>query len=161
MHRTNKEEAIKNSNSAYAKLLNQRSIYRDSVYSVYIAEIKDNTELIFIKRDTLSSLQRESKFFVHVYPKNTKKLVGNANHNAIDFSSNFSSFTINGQLYNVAHTKLPDYEIEKLNLGQYGFKGNNEVNYKIAHLIDGKKVATILKENKEAIENFKEIDKSF
>ncbi|WP_157483712.1 hypothetical protein [Maribacter hydrothermalis] len=159
--RNNKQEAINSSNSVYAKLLNQRSIYRDSVYSIYIAVINDSAELIFLKRDTLNNIQRQSKFFVHLYPKDKKDLLGKTNLNAIDFKSNFSSFTINGRLFNVAHTKLPDYDIEKLNLGQYGFNGNNDVNYKISHLIDGEKVATILKENKETIENFKEIDKSF
>ncbi|MBC8766915.1 hypothetical protein H4O18_02815 [Arenibacter sp. BSSL-BM3] len=160
-HRNNEQQAILNSNSAYAKLLNQRSIYRDSIYRIYIASINDSKEIIFLKKDSLNSMQRESKFFVHLYPKNVKDLVGSVNHNTIDFKSNFTSFTINGQLYNVAHTKLPDYEIEKLNLGQYSFRGNNDVNYKITHLIDSRKVADILKENKETIDNFEYIDKSF
>ncbi|MGO4919926.1 hypothetical protein [Maribacter spongiicola] len=159
--RNNLQQEIQNSSSPYAKLLNQRSIYRDSTYSVYVALINTNKELVILKRDSLNNMQRKSKFFVHLYPKDIKNIESSANHNAIDFNSNFSSFVINDHLYNVAHTILPDYEIEKLNLGQYGYKGNNNVNYKISQLIDGRKVAIILKENKESIENFKDIDKSF
>lgn len=150
-----------NTGTEYSKLLTQRSVFSDSIYKIFIAKIDGKKEIIFLKIGTLTEMQRQSKFFVHLYPKYKKDLLGKANHNPINFDANFTSFDYDGQLYNVAHTKLPDYEIEKLNLGQFGYNGNNDVNYKISHLIDGKKVATILKENKETIENFKEIEKSF
>lgn len=159
--RNQEQQVIINSSSEYAKLLKQRSIYRDSIYRIYITNINDSKELVFLKKDSLTNRERESKFFVHLYPKDAKDLLGSTNHNPINFESNFISFNFNEQVYHVAHTKLPTYEIEKLNLGQYSFRGDNSINYKIKKLILGTNVAKILKENKESINNFKYQEETF
>lgn len=156
-----KEQAILNANSNYAKLLSQRSIYRDSIYKIFVANIEGKKEIVFLKKGTLTDLQKESKFFVHLYPKNQKDLLGKANHNPINFESNFTSFDYEGQLYHVAHTELPDYVIEKLNLGQYSFRGDNSINYKIQKLIIGTEIARVLKENKEEMNIFEYLQETF
>lgn len=159
--RKQKEQAILNANSNYAKLLSQRSIYRDSVYKIFVANFDGKKEIVFLKKGTLTNMQQESKLFVHLYPKNQKDLLGKANHNPINFDSNFTSFDYDGQLYHVAHTELPDYVIEKLNLGQYAYRGDNSINYKIQKLILGKDIAKILKQNNESMINFEYVEETF
>ncbi|WP_286812144.1 MULTISPECIES: acyltransferase family protein [unclassified Maribacter] len=147
--------------SEYSKLLAQRGVYSDSVYKIFIANFDGKKEIVFLKKGTLTDMQQESKFFVHLYPKNQKDLLGKANHNPINFESNFTSFDYEGQLYHVAHTELPDYVIEKLNLGQYSFRGDNSINYKIQKLIIGTEIARVLKENKEEMNIFEYLQETF
>lgn len=155
------KQSIKNAKSEYAKLISQRSVYSDSIYKIYVANIKGNKELVFLRKGALTDMQKESNFFVHVYPKNPQKLIGKANHNPINFENNFTSFLYNGKEFHIAHTILPNYKVEKLNLGQYAFRGDNSINYKIEHLIESKHIAKILKENKEDMAVFDYVEEIF
>ncbi|HAI40257.1 MAG TPA: hypothetical protein DCM40_20265, partial [Maribacter sp.] len=56
--------------SEYSKLLAQRGVYSDSVYKIFIANFDGKKEIVFLKKGTLTDMQQESKFFVHLYPKN-------------------------------------------------------------------------------------------
>jgi exopolysaccharide production protein ExoZ len=150
-----------NTGTEYSKLLAQRSVFSDSVYKIFIAKIDGKKEILFLKRGALTDIQRHSKFFVHLYPKYKKDLLGKANHNPINFDANFASFDYDGHVYHVAHTELPDYVIEKLNLGQYSYRGDNSINYKIQNLILGIEIARVLRENKEAMNNFEYLEETF
>ena len=150
-----------NTGTEYSKILAQRSIYRDSTYKIFIAKIDGKKELIFLKKGALTDMQRQSKFFVHLYPMYKKDLLGKANHNPINFEANFTSFEYDSDLYYVAHTQLPNYVIEKLNLGQYSYRGDNSINYKIEKLVLGTEIAKILRENKESINIFEYIEETF
>ncbi len=153
--------ALKKANSEYAKLILQRSIYSDSIYKIYIANINQRNELVFIKKGSLSAMQNESKFFVHIYPLDTLDLVGKANHNPLNFRSNFTSFFYKEEEYHVARTILPNYRIEKLNLGQYAFRGDNTINYKTKNLIYSEHIGKILKENGEDMPIFEYVEDTF
>ena len=155
------KHAVKKANSEYAKLILQRSIYYDSIYKIYIANINERKELVFIKKGRLSAMQNESKFFVHIYPLDTLDLVGKANHNPLNFKSNFTSFFYKEEEYHVARTILPDYKIEKLNLGQYAFRGDNTINYKTENLIYSEHIGKILKENGEDMPIFECVEDTF
>lgn len=150
-----KEQAIINANSKYAKLLGQRSIYRDSVYKIYIANINDTNKIIFLKEGDLTSIRRKSKFFVHVYPVNKDLLNSVSNHIPLNFESNFQSIVFDGKTYHFASQNLPEFQISKLNLGQYGFEGDNQINWKIRDLLLESEIAFILNENDEEMSIFK------
>ncbi len=142
-------QLLEQTNSPYAKLLNQLPIYRDSVYNIYIANIQGSNKIVFIKKDSLSDVQRRSKFFIHIYPRDHGILAAQADHVAFNFKNNIKVFRYKGVQYFVSDTELPPYIIEKLNAGQYGYKGNNDINWKISGLLLGEKIGKILKENNE------------
>lgn len=155
------EKKIGVSNSDYAKLITQRSIYRDSIYLIYVANIDGEQELIFIKKDSLTVVQRESKFFVHLYPKDSSLIKESIDHIALDFKNNPREFHVDGRKYYVSSRKLPDIEIKKLNLGQYGFRGDNAINWRINRLLVGSEIARTLRENNEDMDIFEYVPDSF
>src|SRR5690606_10106208 len=124
------KDQIRKAQTEYGKLLTQRSVYRDSVYKVYIANIKHEKQLIFLKADELSNLRKESRFFVHLYPNDSSLLKDNVDHIALDFNNNAQKFEVAGKQYFASYTILPEIGIKKLNLGQYGYRGNNEINWR-------------------------------
>lgn len=146
---------LKSSNSPFSKLITQRSVYRDSIYRIYIANINDTNKIIVSKEGNLTSMQENSKFFMHVYPVNKDLLNSKSTHIPLNFDSNFQSILLNGKTYHFASQNLPEFEISKLNLGQFGYKGNNQINWKISDLLFESEIAFILKDNDEEMSIFK------
>jgi len=138
----------KKANSKYVKLLEQFPIYRDSVYAIYIANFNGNHEIVYLLKDSVSKVQRGSKFFLHIYPKD-QTLLFESNFLPFDFKSNFEEFIFNEKKYFLASTNLPKIEINKINTGQYGFVGDNNINWEINGLFTAEKIEKILKMNKE------------
>jgi len=155
------EQLLKNSPNPYIKLLRHRSIYADSIYKVYIANIKDEKQLIFVAKDSLSEIQRESKFFVHVYPIDSTLLKKGVDHLAYDFKNNVREFDISGKKYFVSSQALPNLKIKKLNLGQYGYSKDNSITWRIDHLLIGTEIARTLRENKEDMQIFEYVPETF
>jgi len=155
------KQALEAAKTPYSKLLAQRSVYRDSVYQVYIAKINGQQQLIFMCKGELRPVQKESKFFVHLYPKDKNELKGKANHNSYNFENRPKQFMVGNEIYFYSTMQLPDFEIEKMNLGQYGFQGNNEINWRIKALLIGTDIAEILDQNDEAMAIFKLVEDNF
>ncbi|MDT0554156.1 hypothetical protein [Urechidicola vernalis] len=150
--KTEKESLIKKeANSEYVYLLDKQPVYRDSIYNIYISEINSDTEIIFIKSDTLSEKQRKSKFFVHVYPADKNELDEGMNFIGLDFKNNSQQFIYNGRKYFVSSTTLPYINIDKINVGQYAFNGDSSINWRIKELLKRESVLKILDVNKENI----------
>ena len=154
-------ELIEESGSPYAKLINQLPIYRDSIYSVYVTKILLEDKIVFLKKGSISKKQKESSFFVHLYPKDKSKLKEGTSHIPKNFKNNMTSFLYENEVYFVSKTKLPSIKISKLNLGQYGFRGDNSISWKIPELLTEEKIGKILKENKEDVQLFDLIGDSF
>lgn len=138
------------SNSEYVKLLDQLPVYRDSVFSIYIANFYDKNKIIYFKKDSITLLEANSKFFLHLYPKN-KKLLNQVNSTNIsyDFRSNFKSFKYMEKTYFYSEIDLPDFIIEKINTGQYGYNQNNSISWQIKHVLRGEYIKGVLGENGE------------
>jgi hypothetical protein len=156
-----RETALKLTNSPFSKVLFQLPIYRDSVYRIYITKINKINKLVFLAKGNVTEKQRESSFFVHIYPKNKKKLTEGINHIPYNFKNNVTSFLYNNEMYFVSQTNLPDLKISKLNLGQFGFRGDNNISWHVSDLLTEEKIGKILKENKEGIKLFELIGDSF
>ncbi|WP_276389064.1 acyltransferase family protein [Eudoraea chungangensis] len=144
----------KETNSPYVKLLNQLPVYRDSVYKIYIAEINSKNKIIFMRDGLLSDQQKNSKFFIHIYPKDTTLLPGQIKHFALDFHNKVTELSYKGETYFISDQELPSYIIYKLNAGQYGYNGDNSINWQIEDLIMGKKIGKVLSENRESMSIF-------
>lgn len=149
-----RELALKATNNELSKVLFQLPIYRDTVYSVYLVNLRSKNKIVFLRKGNLSDKQRESSFFVHIYPKDKNILDKGASHIPNNFKNNVTSFFYNGEQYFVSETGLPQIKISKLNLGQFGFRGDNSVSWKTSELIKDIDMGRILKENKEEIPLF-------
>lgn len=156
-----RERALKATSSPFSKVLFQLPIYKDSVYRVYITKIDSATKLVFLKEGVLLEKQKESSFFVHIYPKDKEKLTGAINHIPNNFKNNVTSFIYENEEYFFSEINLPEIKISKLNLGQYGFRGDNSIDWKIPKLLTEKKIAKILDNNKEDVQLFELIGDSF
>lgn len=156
-----REIALKLSNNPFSKVLFQLPIYRDSVYRVYIIKIQSQIKIVFLRTETISEQQKESNFFVHIYPKDKNKLKDGINHIPNNFKNNATSFLYENKEYFVSETNLPEIKINKLNLGQFGFRGDNSISWHIPELLTEEKVGKILKENNEEIKLFELIGDSF
>jgi len=159
--RQERELALKATNNPLSKVLNQLPIFRDSIYSVYIIKDKDSNKIVFLKKGTITLKQKESNFFVHIYPKDKNALKMSINHIPNNFKNNVTKFIFRNEKYFVSQTNLPNIRISKLNLGQFGFRGDNNVSWKIPHLLIDKKIANILKQNKEDVQLFGTNEDSF
>lgn len=144
-------------NSPYVKLLEQLPIYRDSSYYIYLANINSEPKIIFLKKDSISEKQRKSKFFLHIYP-NDKTLLGENKFGnlAYEFNNNVKSFSFKENVYFVSSANLPNIKINKINAGQYGFKGNGNINWSINSLIEALSIKRTLEVNKEKMSQFQE-----
>ena len=118
----NHRDAIAKANSPYVKLLNQFPVYRDSIFSIYISKIEDKNKIIFVAKDSLTEVQKESDFFVHIYPKNKNLLKITLITWHLILKNNTSSFVFWENKYFYAETNLPNFTIEKINLGQYNYR---------------------------------------
>lgn len=78
--------------SDYDELIDLVPIYKDETYYVYIAKILNIPKILYLRRNNISQIQKESKFFVHLYPKDTTLLKDNQNFLAFDFKNNGKSF---------------------------------------------------------------------
>lgn len=152
--RQKRELALKATNNELSKVLFQLPIYRDTVYSVFLVHIRSNNKIVFLRKGNLSERQRESSFFVHIYPKDKNILEKGTSHIPNNFKNNVTSFFYNGEQYFVSETSLPQIKISKLNLGQFGFRGDNSVSWKTSELLKDIDMGRILKENKEEIPLF-------
>lgn len=149
-----KHQALKATNHPLSKVLFQLPIYRDTVYKVYLVNTNAQNKLVFLRKGNLTNKQRESSFFVHIYPKNKKRLDNGINHIPNNFKNNVTSFVFNNENYFVSETSLPNIKISKLNLGQFGFRGDNSVSWKTSSLIEDEDMQRIVKENKEDVQLF-------
>lgn len=159
--RQERELALKSTNNPLNKVLFQLPIYRDSIYSVYIIKDQDSSKIVFLKKRTITVKQKESNFFVHIYPKDKNALKNSLNHIPNNFKNNVTKFIFKNEKYFVSQTNLPNIRISKLNLGQFGFRGDNNVSWKIPDLLIDKKIAGILKQNKEEVQLFGTNEDSF
>ncbi len=143
-------------NSEFVKLLDQRPIYTDSIYKIYIAKFGEYNKIVFLRKDSISEVQKESRFFLHLYPRD-KTLLGESKSKSpsFDFKNNVSSFTFKQSKYFVSSTNLPDILIDKINVGQYGFRGDGKITWQISSLLNAKSIEEILKINKEENNIFK------
>ena len=150
------KEAIEQANSEFVKLLGQRPIYRDSIYKIYIARFGEHNTIVFLRKDSISEVQKESRFFLHLYPRD-KTLLGESESKSpsFDFKNNVSSFTFKQSKYFVSSTNLPDIMIGKINVGQYGFRGDSKITWQISSLLNAGSIEEILKINKEENNIFK------
>lgn len=71
--------------SDYDELIDLVPIYKDETYYVYIAKILNIPKILYLSRNNISQIQKESKFFVHLYPKDTTLLKDNQNFLAFDY----------------------------------------------------------------------------
>ena len=141
-------------NSKYVKLLDQFPVYRDSIYSIYIANFDRKHKIVYLQKDSISNVQKGSKFFLHIYPHDQTLLL-KTSFLPFDFKGYFEKFTFNETDYFLASTDLPKFDINKINTGQYGFEGDNNINWKIDGLLTAEKIDKTLKENKEVNVYFK------
>ncbi len=156
-----REAALKATNTPFKKVLFQLPIYRDSIYKVYLVNILSDNKIVFLRKGEISEKQRESSFFVHIYPKDKNKLEKGSSHIPNNFKNNVTSFFYNNEEYFISETTLPEIKISKLNLGQFGFRGNNAVSWKISELLIEKDIGKVLKENREDMEIIELIEDSF
>ena len=156
-----RELALKAANNPFSKVLFQLPIYRDSVYKVYLVKMGSASKIVFLKKGAVSQKQEESSFFVHIYPKDESNLEKGMSHIPNNFKNNVTSFFYNSKAYFFSETTLPEIKISKLNLGQFGFRGDNSLSWKTTELITDKKMDRIVKENKEEIQLFKLSEDSF
>ncbi|WP_438426166.1 hypothetical protein [Aquimarina macrocephali] len=143
-------------NSEFVKLLDQRPIYGDSIYKIYIAKFGEHTKIVFLRKGSISEIQKESRFFLHLYPRD-KTLLGESESKSpsFDFKNNVSSFTFKQSKYFVSSTNLPDIMIDKINVGQYGYRGDSKITWQISSLLSAESIEEILKINKEENNIFK------
>lgn len=150
-----KKNLIEKENFSYVKLLDQLPIYRDSVYKIYIANIEGDCKIIFLKKDSISEVQKKSKFFLHIYPQKDSLLIDSKSKLlAFDFYNNVSEFNYNQEKYFISSTTLPNFLIEKINTGQYGYEGDFAISWEIKDLLYLKSIKENLKFNKEKCNNF-------
>lgn len=136
-----KDHQIEMANSPYVKVLSQLPVYRDTIYRIYIANIEGNNEIIFLKKDSISEVQKRSKFFFHVYPQNEAILIKSKTKMlTYDFKNNAKEFTYNKEKYYVSSAVLPSFHIKKINVGQYAFNGNSKINWRVNKIITSQKV---------------------
>jgi len=144
-----KELAKIEANSSYVELFSHIPVYQDSVFRIYIANLTGDDEIIYLRKDILTEQQEKSKFFLHVYPVNKELLSDNKLGNlSYDFKSNFESFKYLGEDYFVAHRDLPEIAINKINTGQYGFKGDGKISWKTKDLLTQEDIIRTLQANK-------------
>ena len=136
----------------FKKLLGLKPVYKDSVYSIFITTISKHDKILFLATGKISDVQKESKFFMHVYPKDKSLLGENKSGNLnYDFKSNFKLFNHLGKDYYIAETSLPQIDIDKINFGQYGFRGNKSITWSVKPVLKSKSMQTLLDENGEFI----------
>jgi hypothetical protein len=136
----NTTEIKKESISEYDILLDHQPVYKDSVYYIYISKIHEIPKIIYLKKTSINDVQRESKFFVHVYPKDSTLLKENQNLLAFDFKNNVKEYTLRGKKVFISELVLPDIGMKVINTGQYGFRGNNDINWRISTLLTAKMI---------------------
>lgn len=148
-------EAKEMANSKYVKLIDYIPVYQDSTYKIYISRFGEDTKIVYLKKDSISEVQRKSKFFLHIYPKDKGLLGENEFGNlSYDFKNNVRSFNFDNTNYFISETNLPKIKINKINTGQYAFNGNSEINWSISSIIEAETVRKNLEFNKEKIPEF-------
>lgn len=145
-----KTEAQLKSKSEFVKLLDQIPIYRDSTFKIYIARFDTVNKIVFLKKDSITEIQKGSNFFLHIYPLDEELLKDtNSNFLAFDFKNDNTIFTFRDTKYFISSTDLPDFEINKINTGQYGFDGNNDITWQVESILKNEDICKILEYNKE------------
>ncbi|MGY3795212.1 hypothetical protein [uncultured Aquimarina sp.] len=145
------KEVVKPKLSPYVKLLEKTPIYNDSIYSIYITSINNKDKIYYVKKGELSEVQKNSKFFLHVYPVDKSLLKEKTSNLAFDFKNNAVKFMFNNEVYYVSQTDVPDLYIDKINTGQYGYNGDPAINWRIKSILRSKKILPIIKQNGDRI----------
>lgn len=145
--------------SPYSKILLELPVHRDSLYNIYITNVNQKPHIIFFAPNGMTDVQLRSKFFVHVYPSDKKFLPQGENLMAFDFKKPVDSFVFRKKTYFFFAKELPEIQMHKINLGQYGYLGDNRVNWKIPEPITNEKIARVLYDNGEKIPFFERRDK--
>lgn len=122
-------------NNSYLELLNKAAVYKDSICEIYIEELEGANRIIYLKRDTISEKEIESKYFLHVYPANKTLLKNGDNFLGLDFKNNVIEIEKDNQKYFFSDAILPNIKISAINTGLYGYKGNNSIYWQIENLL--------------------------
>lgn len=134
--------------SPYSELLTKTPVYKDSVYSIYLTTIEGKDKILYLRDGSPSSIRQESKFFLHVYPTDKSLLgenkTGNLNY---DFKNNATQFSHEGNNFYVSETNLPELDIDKINTGQYGYKGDGSINWRINKILTTETMRPIISQN--------------
>tara|TARA_B110000114_G_scaffold173855_1_gene201822 strand:- start:2580 stop:3146 length:567 start_codon:yes stop_codon:yes gene_type:complete len=134
----------------YKKLLELFPVYKDSIYYIYIAKINNHPKIIYLKKSTINEVQKESKFFVHIYPKDRSVLNRNQNFLSFDFKNNVKEYDLKGRKVFISELDLPQIAIKKINTGQYGFRGrSSEISWRIEKTLTFQEIKKNLNANKE------------
>lgn len=139
--------------SEYDKLLTYYPVYKDSIYYIYVATISEAPKIIYLKKN-INTVQKESKFFVHIYPKDSSLLKQNQGFLSFDFKNNVTEYNLKGRNVFISERELPKIGIKKINTGQYGFRGNSEISWRITQLLTAESIKKNILENEEDIRNF-------
>jgi len=134
--------------SPYAQILEKTPVYKDSVYSIYITTILGKDKIVYLREGTESSIRQESKFFVHVYPTD-KELLGEKKQGNLgfDFKNNSKKMNLGGLDYYISETDLPEIDIDKINTGQYGYRGDGSINWSITKVLKTDLMQPIIEQN--------------
>lgn len=143
----NKFNSHKAKITEYDKLLYYYPVYKDSIYYIYITKITGVPKIIYLNKDSISDMQRNSKFFLHLYPKDSSLLKDNQSFLAFDFKNNVSKYNLKGRQVYISEQQLPKFKIKKINTGQYGYDGDPKINWRIQELINAEDIDKNLKGN--------------
>ena len=135
--------------SDYDVLLDYFPVYKDSIYNIYIATISNIPKIIFLKKKKINSRQKESKFFVHIYPKNDSLLTANQSFIGFDFKNNTKEYNLRGKKVYISELALPKINIKKINTGQYGFRGDLEISWIVEKILTSEEIRKNLYANNE------------
>jgi len=138
--------------SPYAQLLEKTPVYKDSIYAIYLTTMSGVDKIIYLKEGELTSVQEESKFFLHIYPTD-KELLGETKTSSLiyDFKNNASEFSHLGTGYHVSETDLPEIDIDKINTGQYGYQGDSSINWRISKILTTEAMRPIIQGNNDDV----------
>lgn len=152
---SHKDPTIVGCSQEYLKFINLSPVYKDSTFNIYISQVESSNKIIFFKKDGISDRQLRSKFFLHIYPKDHRLLGEGQNLLTYDFRPKFFQCDLNGIKVYIAECDLPNIDINKINIGQYGYLGNNEISWRISAVLKSRHINEILQKNKESgIRNF-------
>ncbi len=111
----------------YVKLLKMKPL-GSKIFDIYRIETSGAYELIYVKKQSVSDTLTNSIFFIHVYPSNDSYLPEKQKqfgYTGFDFESNLKSYIFKDTLYYVAQSyPIPIVPMNRINTGQYGYKGN-------------------------------------
>jgi len=122
-------------NKSYLKFIDQRPIYKDSMYEIYIDQNEGVKKIIYLKKEIVSDKEIDSKFFLHVYPEDRTILKNGDNFLGFDFKNNVKVIEKDNQKYFISETILPNINMKLINTGLYGYKGNGQIYWQIKELL--------------------------